>query len=161
MIQTTFLTIKTRQGFEVIPVRYKNKKNSYLMRVIHLILSPFGIDFLNRFWTTIGRTIYYPVDIVEPLGNAYAEVREHELMHVEQFFKYGLFLMILGYLLLPLPFIFSGRWFIERGPYLNDIHKNRIAIPQAVENLHKYYLFPWPRKLMEAWFTKELAECVY
>lgn len=135
-------------------VEFVRKDQSRLMRFVGWLLRPINKEFMQSYWTTIGHTIYYPVDIEDPSVQQYSGVREHEEMHVAQFDKYGIVLMGLAYILFPLPFLFSGRWFIERGPYLNDIRKGRVHLSTVVRILWGGYGWPWPKCLMVRWFLK-------
>jgi len=142
--------------------RYKRKDNSPLMRLIAFVLRPIVPRFQERFWTTIGRTIYYPTGVYDPLSPVHTRARNHELMHVEQFRTAGCGVPWIGvlvlaplYLLLPLPVLFSGRWFMEREPWLMDIRAG-VSVERAVQVLWSSYAFPWPRFLMRRWFNKRL-----
>jgi len=75
-------------------VKFVNKKDSRLMRMIGWLLAALHINdkFMTSFWTTIGDTIYYP-DGTDPMDQNYGGVREHEYMHIDQFKKYGRFLI--------------------------------------------------------------------
>lgn len=147
------------------------KDHSWLMRSIGWVLETTGITkgFMTRFWTTIGNRIYYPAHVDEPHSERYFGVREHEKMHVVQAYALGLgFLwplgtvfMALAYILLPLPIFFSGRWLLERGPYLADIKRGRFGLDQVVNNLHNNYLRPWPRRWMRQWFCDRLTHEEY
>lgn len=110
----------------------------------------------DNFWVTIGDTIYYPATIKDPTYPQYRVVREHEAMHVAQFKKYGVLLMALMYIAFPLPILFSGRWFIERNPYLHDIKSGAVTINEAVSMLARFYLYPWPKTLMRRWFERQV-----
>lgn len=149
---------------------YIRKDQSWLMRLIGWFLETTGItkNFMTRFWTTIGNRIYYPAHIVDPYCEQCFGVREHEKMHVGQAYALGLGLWPLGvvfmgllYLLLPLPIFFSGRWLLERHPYLGDLKRGRFGVDQVVNNLHNNYLRPWPRKWMRIWFCDRLTHNEY
>jgi len=60
--------------------------------------------------------------------------------------------------LLPLPVLFSGRWFIERAAYLDGIIKYGDDVEKCVNTLWDGYLWPWPKPLMRKWFYKKLKE---
>lgn len=144
-------------------IRFIRKDESRLMRVLAALLGIVGIRF-EQFWTTIRLpfgepTIYYPAGVLDPLGPRYDGVRAHELEHVEQQRTwYGLLWSYFAYLLVPLPVGFSGRWFIERNPFLGDIRRGMKSVDQVVELLWRSYLFPWPRFLMRRWFLKKLCD---
>lgn len=146
--------------------KFIRKTDSWLMRTIGWLLRVSGINdrFMDHYWTTIGDRIYYPARIKQPHDLQHFGIREHEQMHVEQFYRAGLGLWPLGvvvlavvYLFLPLPLWFSGRWFIERGPHLLDIKTGRRGLTQAIEGLHKGYWRPWPKSWMREWFSDRLS----
>jgi hypothetical protein len=59
--------------------------------------------YLDRYVTTIGRSIYLTPDWERrPLADRYATLR-HEKVHLDQFRRWGLVPMAIAYLLLPLP----------------------------------------------------------
>jgi len=59
--------------------------------------------------------------------------------------------------LVPLPVLLSGRWYVEREAYLDEIRRGRKTIDRAVEQLWGFgYLYPWLPFLMRRWFTKQL-----
>jgi hypothetical protein len=98
-------------------VRLIRKADSLLMRLISNFL---GKSFIWSFWTTyrlpFGKPIIaYPTKAKNPLSS---NRLEHELMHAEDMRStWGAIKMFFLLWLLPLPIIFSGRWFIERRAY--------------------------------------------
>jgi hypothetical protein len=88
-------------------VRVVDKSSSRLQRAIDraLTILSFGRmrGYMARFVTTIGRTIYVPSDWERWPIEARASVLRHELVHVDQFERYGLVPMAIAYSLLPLP----------------------------------------------------------
>ena len=141
-------------------VKLVNKKDSKFMRFLGFVLKPFTPDFMTRFFTTIRLpfgepSIYYP-DGLEPMRYEHT-VLEHELMHVnQQRTGWGLFKSYIYGTVFPLPLFFSGRWWIERDPYLADIKKKLLTVDQAVDILWASYGFVWPKGLMKKWFEKNL-----
>lgn len=131
--------------------RYVRKDRSLLMHGLDIVLHPFVPDFMTRFWTTLGGTIYYPEGVPDPLAKEHDGIRAHEMVHFNQWQEHPI-CMVLLYLFFPLPFLFSGRWFIERPAYLLDILSGRFTVDAAVDSLWRSYLWPWPRPLMRAWF---------
>ena len=140
-------------------VRYVCKDGSLLMRMIGWLLATFRINqkFMTVYWTTIGNTVYFPTTVKNPSHPRYDGVRSHELMHVDQYEKYGVVLMAIAYLFFPLPFFLSGRWWIERRPYLEDIRAGRKTVDRAVNSLWSGYGWPYPRSWMRAWFVEQLG----
>jgi hypothetical protein len=155
--------LKAKEDFEKNNnVRILQKDKSWAMKFVNFFFMLCGNhNFMTDFWTTYRlpfqkATITYPdkLDMLRDLP-----ILEHEMFHVRQMRPwYGLVKSGLLVALLPLPFIFSGRWFIERDPYLNDIAKSRYTIDEAVDILWYYYGWAWPKSLMKKWFTKKLAK---
>ena len=143
-------------------VRFIRKDHSFVMRLIGV----FSPRFMTDFWTTwrwpFGQpTIYYPNDnrgkIINPAR--YPEILEHEGVHVKQQEPwFGPWVTLALAAFFPLPIIWSGRWFIERPAYLNDIRRGRLSVEQAIDILWNSYGWCWPRPLMRVWFTKELSK---
>lgn len=139
-------------------VRLIAKHRSRAMRVLGLLL---GRRFVNDFWTTYRLpfqshvTVAHPPRVTRP--EAHADVLAHEMHHVRQFTPWwGPVVVPLLAGLLPLPFLFSGRWFVERGAYLEDIRRGRYDVSTAVEVLWRHYAWAWPRPLMRRWFVRRL-----
>jgi hypothetical protein len=140
-------------------VRLVRKADSRLMQACAVLLRPIGNHvFMQHYWTTIGRTIYYPACVADPL--AHPIVLEHELVHVRQWQRWGV-LMWLSYLLLPVPFglcWFRFRW--EREAYLVELAHapdREREITRIVDALWYGYGFPWPRRWMRRWFERATA----
>ena len=129
--------------------RYVSKADSRLMRFLNLFARG---KFMEEWWTTLGNTIYYPTEIKDPMVENCKICREHELVHVRQFQRYGWLIMLCGYLLFPLPIIFSGRWYIERWAWLIDIDAKACSCKYSADLLWSAYAWAWPRKEMLAWF---------
>lgn len=131
------------------------KHDSWLMCAVGAVIPGF-MDY----WTTYrvpGRigVITYPSHIKDP--RKHPKILEHERVHVEQQrTAWGLFKSFWLVWLLPLPVLFSGRWFIERPAYLLDIRNGRHSLESAVSVLWGGYFYPWPRKLMRQWFIEQL-----
>jgi hypothetical protein len=143
-------------------VRLVAKRDSRLMDVLAWLLRPLGArDFLSHFWTTIGRTIYYPTRVADPF--AHPDVLEHELVHVRQWQRWGVLFWI-SYVLLPLPFglaWFRFRW--EREAYLVQLARatdRDREIARIVDALWFGYARPWPRSWMRRWFERKARELV-
>lgn len=135
------------------------KADSRAMRLLARLLPAAGTrGFMERYWTTVGRTVYYPTSVRDPL--AHRDILEHELVHVRQWERFGV-LMWISYILLPLPFglaWFRFRW--EREAYLIQIERaadRDREIERVVNALWYGYGRPWPRALMRSWFRKNAA----
>lgn len=135
------------------------KADSRVMRLLALLLPAAGTrGFMERYWTTLARTVYYPTSVRDPL--AHLDVLEHELVHVRQWQRWGV-LMWISYALLPLPFglaWFRFRW--EREAYLSQIERaadREREIERVVNVLWYGYGRPWPRSWMRSWFRTNAA----
>jgi hypothetical protein len=101
--------------------------------------------------------ISYPDAVKDPKAVLWADIVDHEMVHVEQFSRWWApWFFPLLYAILPLPAGFSGRWYIERRAYLRDIMVGRSTVDEAVRVLWQLYLMPWPPVLMRRWFHKHL-----
>lgn len=90
------------------------------------------------------------------------DVLQHELVHARAIRPwYGPALFALLATVLPLPTLFSGRWFIERHAYLADIKARRCTVDEAVTVLWDNYGMAWPKPMMRRWFDKQLALAGY
>ena len=127
------------------------------MRLIGALLRAVGNDrFMECYWTTLARTIYFPRGVTDPLEHR--EALEHELVHVRQWERWGVYLW-LTYLFLPLPFGLAWfRWRWEREAYLVQIANARdpqCEIERVVAVLWAGYGWPWPKPWMRRWFEKQ------
>ncbi len=164
-------------------VRFIRKDRSWLMRLLAVVLPA---AFMTRFWTTVGRRIYYPATGPDPAGwehvsafrlqinrwTDYLEkhrgVVEHEFYHVLQFERLW-HLHSLFYLVFPLPFGLSWyRWRCERVAYLHQIRHYTLSpeatkaccyaeVHRVVSTIWKSYGWCWPRSWMWNWFLRELG----
>lgn len=151
----------TREEFELQHrVFLRSKRHCWWARWIGF----FWPAFQYRWWTTVRfpfcrGVIAYPIGVA-PMGDAWRHVRQHELAHVRQQRGLRLYWTALLYFVLPLPILFSGRWFVEREPYLREIVIGRRTVDQVVDILWKSYVYPWPRFLMRKWLQKKSFEDV-
>ena len=139
-------------------VRVVPKASSRQMRLYGVLLRGVGNgEFMSAYWTTIGRTIYYPAGVTDPL--AHLEVLEHELVHVRQWERWWL-LFSVSYLLLPVPVLLAWcRWFWEREAYLVQIREapdKAEEIERCVQRIWSGYAWPWPRPWMRRWFRRQV-----
>jgi len=84
-------------------VRILPKGSSWFMRILSVLLF-FNRGFMEDFVTTIGRMIWVPDDWTGWNALTRASILRHELVHLRQQEKYGMFLYAVIYLLFPLPF---------------------------------------------------------
>jgi hypothetical protein len=126
--------------------------------------------YLTNYVTTLGHTIYVPDGFNEwPAAQRY-EVLRHELIHVQQFERYGWLGMIVLYGILPLPMgLAYGRARLEweayaetlravaevegiraaRAPRLRDMIVRRFTGPDYG------WMWPFPR-MVRRWIAEEL-----
>ena len=91
-------------------------------------------------------------DDVDPRAADRHRVRRHEFHHVQDFIPWwGPWVQISLCALLPLPVLFSGRWFVERRAYRDAIDQGWTTVDRVLDVLWSKYAFAWPRPLMRAW----------
>jgi hypothetical protein len=103
-------------------VRIVSKADAWHQRAIHHLLRVITLGgqahYLERYVTTIGRSIYVTPDWDARSASDRWMTLRHERVHVEQFRRYGLVPMAIAYLLLPLPFGLAWcRMWLEREAY--------------------------------------------
>jgi hypothetical protein len=149
-------------------VRLVTKDRVWHQRAIDHLLRIFTFGgnsaYLDRYVTTIGRTIYLTPDWhARPLADRYETLR-HEAVHLAQFRRWGVVPMAIAYVLLPLPFGLAWcRMRLERAAYEETL---RVAYllggRRAVERLRAHviaqftsgsygWMWPFPRAL-DRWF---------
>jgi len=123
--------------------------------------------FIDDYWTTyrlpFGVTkITYPKMVPDPMDDQQRDIREHELLHhIHQLEPWwGPLTAGLLVIVVPLPIIFSGRWYLERRPYLHNIVYHRYDIQSVVDSLWSGYMIPWPKGMMLSWFKKKEQEMI-
>lgn len=143
----------------------RDKEADRLMRICHCLLCLVGSDTFMLRATTYRLPfqryvrICVPARFVDLKDHQKREILRHEHFHVRQFAPwYGPWLMLVLQFILPLPVFFSGRWFIERHAYLDEIRHGGLLRESAVRILWEQYGWPWPRILMRKWFDKKLVE---
>ena len=98
-------------------------------------------------------------DVTDPF---YEDLWAHEGVHAKDLSTaWGLFKMFWLVWLLPLPIVLSGRWYIERWAFLQDIERKRFTIEEGAEMLWRDYLFAWPRPWVIRWWKAQLAKREY
>jgi hypothetical protein len=141
-----------------VGARLRAKKHSTLMAVIAMLVRPFNASFMETYWTTIGRTIYYPLNVAHPI--IHVDIIEHELVHIEQWNKYWLWFWF-SYLFVPFPiFVAWYRWRWEREAYLVDLNKGLCTIDAVVARLWHEYGWCWPRTWMRKWFMEQKRQTI-
>jgi hypothetical protein len=136
-------------------VRLVKKSESWLMRVAGFLVRPFNKRFMTHYWTTIGRTIYYPDHVDDPCSHV--AVMDHELVHIDQWLKWWI-LHPISYAVFPLPIVLCwGRWRWEREAYLVSIKTYGYSVERVVEVLWSEYLLTWPKPWMRSYFERRLS----
>lgn len=117
-------------------VRLVEKSSSPLMRTFGRVLRPINPDFMDRYTTVLGSTIYLPVakDAFPP--NALAQTLAHEMVHQLDMQAFGP-LFYVSYVATPLPVWRTHRAWWERRGYAVDLmlahHEGGEARLAAVE----------------------------
>jgi hypothetical protein len=154
--------------------RLVKKPQSRLQRAIHVALSllTFGAQrsYLDRYQTTIGRTVYVTADWdARPAAERYATMR-HERVHLRQFARLGLVGMALLYLFVPLPLGLAWcRARLEWEAYTESIRAEAELFGRAAAAEHHFreriirqftsgaYGWMWPfRRAVESWYDAAL-----
>ena len=154
--------------------RIVRKRDSALQLAINacLIAVTLGAlrSYLDGYQTTIGRTVYVTADWdSRPAAQRYLTMR-HERVHLRQFERFGLVLMALLYVLLPLPLGLA--WFrarFEWEAYVETIRAEvelhgRAAVDDArfrARIIDQFtgaaYGWMWPfRRAVESWYDDAL-----
>ncbi len=129
--------------------------------LVRQVLRP--IVSLERWWMTYRLPFQKYVRITYPPRIPYVRAKhsatvDHETVHAEWFATWWGPWLIPLMMVFPLPFLFTGRWFVERPAYLLDIKTGRCSVENAVNALWTGYAFPWPKPLMHRWFNKQLGK---
>lgn len=90
--------------------RLVDKRDSRLMRLIGWLLKPINPNFMDKYVTTIGYTVYIGADRIATTSGY--KILRHEAVHIADYHKYGLWFSF-SYLFLPIPFFFTLRAFWE------------------------------------------------
>lgn len=160
------------QKMEALGASVKPKRDSRMMKIISWFLGLLGNkSFMTSYWTTVHRTIYYPLSVSDPYDASYRGIMIHELKHVEQLDDMGGvnlpdWLWMICYLMFPVPIFFAWfRWRAEREAYLPELLELRsmpseickARVHAIVHNLWYDYAWTWPKLWMRKWFLKELG----
>ena len=154
-------------------VRLVEKRGAWHQRLIDRALRVVSLGAMDRYRsayvTTIGRTDYVPDGWEGWPVEVRVEVLRHELVHVEQFARFGLVPMLIAYLFLPLPVGLAWcRARLEREAYEESLRaafeRGGLAAAQALgaEVVRRFvgpdYLWMWPfRRSVERWLDRAIA----
>jgi hypothetical protein len=157
------LELLRREGVEVVPKdrRWHQRAAHHALRLVTLGGQS---HYLDGYVTTIGRTIYVPLDWEDRPAASQADTLLHELVHVRQFRRYGFVPMSIAYLLLPLPLGLSWcRMRLEREAYEETIRcafarggraatdAIRARVVEQFTSGAYGWMWPFPRRV-ERWF---------
>lgn len=154
--------------------RIRRKADSTLMRWIHwfLLIVSFGKNksFLTDFVTTIGTTVYVPDSWEDKIPIAQCMILRHELVHMRQAKKYGMFLFSFLYLFWPIP-VFRATWRtkFEKEAYEETIRAfyeygedptNLLFRIQMVKHfVSSEYMWMWTdREAVEEWLNATISK---
>ena len=110
------------------------KKDSKLMKFIAFLVRPFCRNFMTGYYTTIAKTIYKPTEKDIPEG-----ILLHELVHIKQWKKYGLWFWFSFIFLFPTVITMRSMW--EREAYevsMDHFYKTYCTRPDFNEIWSKY-----------------------
>lgn len=132
-----------------VKYRVKLKRNSAFMKFLSYLMFWQRKTFMENYYTTIGRTIYAPVDETSDT------VLEHELIHVHDY-QGAPVLFTLSYLfLLPAVWTWRAKW--ERRAYAWQMQRMEYFDVEWVKSQFctSAYLWmqPFPKEI-EAWVEK-------
>jgi hypothetical protein len=151
--------------FSVVP-----KVDSRFMRFLAVLLRPLlGGAFMGDYTTTLGQTVYTPVDWAEMPEASRLEILRHERVHLRQARRWGL-LFSLAYLLFPLPLGLAWcRARFEWEAYEESMRaKAEYQGKESLDERHKAWLvglfvgpsygFMWPfRAQVSRWYDEARA----
>jgi hypothetical protein len=182
------LSIVEFRGNRAFDLCIKHKEDVFgwqLLAVIVIILTFGQVNLLKQSWTTIGNVVYVPIRVNKngkilrygdlPYTDYICMV--HEMVHVEQFYKWRLksmkygraagdVLLILYYFFVFFPVgLAYGRYRIEREAFLEGLFAARaigLEIPPLMEraiyhcSTSPWYLWMWPfPRSVRRWFETQ------
>ncbi len=151
-----------KQALDEVGGRLVSKEAVSWMRVLGFLAKLIGNKyFMDDYWTTIGKTIYYPTSVQPKDIYKHYDVIYHEIVHIKQWKKWGL-LFSVSYMLLPVPFFFAWfRWRWEREAYMETLRYTYRPLAHMrfiVRVLWEEYGWTWPKRWMMKWFKKEVKK---
>lgn len=156
----------------------RNKDDSFLMKLLNVVLLVLSFGQQNRFMTafitTIGYTVYVPRGWASMKENDRCIVLRHERIHMRQRRKYMSVPFTFLYLFFPLPFVFAYfRAKFEKEAYAESMLAaseyygvSILTKPVFKQNIVGHfltgeYLWMWPfRRSVEAWYDDVAKEII-
>jgi hypothetical protein len=189
-VKLALLEFKGKRAFGLC-IKHKQEVLAWRVLARIVLVLTFGqVNLLEKFWSTIGNVVYVPKR-VDPKGKVLLfgdlpfedyRVLSHELVHVEDFYRFGfpsvkggravgvaLFILIYVFLFFPVGLAY-GRYRLERKAYLAgliaakrcggyDITAQAEFLRRAVRSCSTspWYLWPWPfPQQVQRWFEHQL-----
>jgi hypothetical protein len=157
------LTTELEMRIPGFKVRFKAE--SKFQRFIGKIASLFGTDYLGRYVTTLGKTVWFPDRgsyEANPKNSAW--VLLHEWVHLHDYKRWWILFYLSYFFLLPVVFTMRGYW--ERRGYTVDIiiMRRQTYLPVAImSRLQKvfcsfsgyFWMWPFPKKIYK-WVEETL-----
>jgi hypothetical protein len=122
-------------------------KQSTLTTLYGWLAGFFGVkDFTNTFWLTLRPTIYHPNHILNPFLPVYEDIIRHELVHVRQQRRAGLWGWVIRYLASQ-----QFRWEQEREAYLVNVRAGDSPVLIAATLRRAYRISNPTEQAMALW----------
>lgn len=153
--------------------KFVHKQDSRFWRflgwVVRIVTFGGNTQFNTNYTTTIGKTIALPDnwDSWSPLERL--SIVTHEMVHIDQIKRYGVFLWALGWVFIPLPLGLAWcRYVLEREAYLEGLKvcrefgqestlKGRVeGVVWQLSSPAYGWCWPFPNRI-RAWFYKKLG----
>lgn len=108
-------------------------------------------NWRERFWMTLGRTVYHPASVTDPLSHVVTVL--HELVHVRQQRETGLAWWLCRYCA-----SWRYRWEQEREAYLVQLLSGDTPLSFVVNTLRANYGIKLSAEEMGRWFNRHLYQ---
>lgn len=160
MVEAIGLTPEQYLEMKELNVSIKNKKDSWGWRFVGMFMWSIMGRWTTWRWPWQSHITIWTAKEVGRVNKFHQHIISHELFHCRDIQGSWLNPVRMGLLnfFIPLPVVFSGRWFIEREAYLEDIRDGRLTIDKAASILWWKYFLAWPPPLSRRWFRKNLHE---
>lgn len=132
------------------------KEDSKFMKVLAWLTKPFNPDFMQNFTVANGYTIYMPKDLIGT--DAGYRVLRHEAVHIADFDKWGWWMRISYFLLLPAGITMRAYW--ELKAYKESLRVCYEMYGKIPDYLIEYYveLFTGPKYVWMLPFPKTIRK---